>query len=177
MSAASVPQTERRVVLATPRARVTTWLEEDLGDLRALQSDPEVVRHLLRRAETPEETWTRLARYLTDQDERGWTRWRVEDEDGAMIGRAGYELGADGAHRELGYAYRRDTWGRGIATEVGLALVTWHDDHPEPRVSARLDAYAIDENHASRRVLDKLGFIHRGRRRHRGEDLLFYTRG
>ncbi len=177
MSAAAVPQTERRILLGTRRTRITTWVEDDLADLRDLQTDPEVVRHLLRRAETPEETWTRLERYLTDQDQRGWTRWRVEDEDGRMIGRAGYELGEDGAHRELGYAFRPPLWGRGLATEVGLALLDWHDDHPEPRVSARLDAYVFEANVASRRVLDKLGFARRGRRLHQGEDLLFYTRG
>jgi RimJ/RimL family protein N-acetyltransferase len=168
--------TSRTIVLRTARTQLTTWLPSDRPDLRRLQTDPDVVRHQLVRSETAEETRSRLERYLRDQAGRGWTRWRVQDATGAMIGRAGFELGEDGEHRELGYAYVPEVWGAGVATEVAVALAHDHDTSPDPACPPELHAYAFEANTASRRVLEKVGFVARGLRPHRGEECVLFVR-
>ncbi len=146
---------QRRIVLATNRLRVTTWLPEDVEDLHRLHSDPVTMRWVRDgRPETRSETERLLASYLDEQHDRGWTKWRVADRDGVLVGRAGFGAHGDGRWRELGYTLRRDLWGRGIATEVATGLVDWH----RGRVDAELWALAAVENVPSRRVLEKVGF-------------------
>lgn len=153
----------RRTVLETERLQVTTWLPEDTDDLHSLHSDPVTMRWVRGgRPETREETEALLANYLAEQEKRGWTKWRVEDPNGALVGRAGFGPHDDGRARELGYTIRRDMWGRGLATEVAAGLVRWHRSHDD----AELWAYAAVENVASCRVLEKVGFHYVGRTEH-----------
>ncbi|WP_377320977.1 GNAT family N-acetyltransferase [Pimelobacter simplex] len=148
--------TSRHEVAATPRLRITTWLASDVDDLAALHGDPAVMAHLSPgRPETREEVQARLDAYRREQVTPGWTKWRVEDRSGRMVGRAGF--GAHGAGRELGYTLGRDVWGRGLASELAAELVAWHHAHPLPEPAALL-AFATPDNAASRRVLEKAGF-------------------
>jgi RimJ/RimL family protein N-acetyltransferase len=154
-----VTQPEARTpVLSTGRLRLTTWLPGDYADLCALHSDPLVMRYLRSGVEAAGETRTRLGRFLREQVELGWTKWRLEDVDGRMVGRAGFNLTADGQHRELGYVLTPRLWGLGLATEIAGALVRWHREHPDPGRRPELHAYAFADNAASRRVLAKVGF-------------------
>ena len=60
---------------------------------------------------------------------------------------------------ELHYWIRSDHAGRGLATEAARVLVDWARDelHLE-----RLTLWAGSENRASRRVAEKVGFMHVG---------------
>ncbi|MGI8590690.1 MAG: GNAT family N-acetyltransferase [Nakamurella sp.] len=102
----------------------------------------------------------------------GFTKWRVTDIDGHLVGRAGFGTQLDG--RELAYTLRRDLWGQGLATEIGAALVSWHlanaGDVP-------LYSYVAVDNPASRRVLDKIGFEFVGREDHCGVPCALLTYG
>ncbi|NMM92177.1 hypothetical protein B2J88_49385, partial [Rhodococcus sp. SRB_17] len=103
----------RRTILSTDRLTVTQWLPEDFDDLRALHSDPLTMRFIgYGRPDTHGEARSRLDGYLDEQQSRGWTKWRVEDREGDMIGRAGF--GEVGGCRELAYAFRRDC-GAGVS--------------------------------------------------------------
>jgi RimJ/RimL family protein N-acetyltransferase len=150
--------TERRCVLETTRTRLTTWLPDDLHELRALHSDPRAMRYMRSGVEDPARTSARLAAFLREQAERGWTKWRVEDRSGRMLGRAGFNLSADGRRRELGYVLAPVAWGRGLGTELAVALVRWHRRHLDG-LDPALQAWAFPENVGSRRVLEKCGFV------------------
>jgi RimJ/RimL family protein N-acetyltransferase len=115
------------------------------------------MRHMRSGVEDAAGTAARLATFLREQSERGWTRWRVEDRDGRMIGRAGFGLSADGRRRELGYLLAPRCWGRGLGTELARALVRWHLGHLDGLEPA-LQAWVFPDNVASRRVLEKAGF-------------------
>jgi RimJ/RimL family protein N-acetyltransferase len=157
---------ERTTILATERVRLTTWVEADLGDLHRLHSDATTMRRIRPgRAETLEETRARLAAYLEGQGGEG-TKWRVESEAGAFVGRAGF--GGDAGHRELGYTLLPETWGQGLATEIAGALVAWHRDHPLPDPPGDLTAYAALDNVASCRVLAKVGLVQVAEVEHNG---------
>jgi len=149
----------RLIVLATERLQVTSWLPEDAEDLHELHSDPVTMRWVRHgRPETRQETEALLAQYVHEQQDRGWTKWRVADCTGALVGRAGFGPYGSSDGRELGYTMRRNTWGRGLATEVAAGLIDWHRRHSE----AELWAFAAVHNPASRRVLDKVGLSYVG---------------
>lgn len=163
----------RTTVLTTRRARLTTWLPADLDDLRALHSDPLAMRHMRSGVEDERRTRARLDTFLHEQSERGWTKWRVEDAEGRMLGRAGFSPSSDGRGRELGYLLAPEHWGRGLATELARALVQWHRGHPGD-VEPSLGAFAFAENTASRRVLEKCGFAEAGRHTYDGRVVVRY---
>jgi ribosomal-protein-alanine N-acetyltransferase len=147
-----VPRTR---ILTTPRLVLTTWAWADVADLLVLHSDPETMRFVRQgRPESREETEELVNVYRMEQARWGWTKWRLANRHGDLVGRAGF--GDHGNGRELGYTLRRDVWGRGLATEIAGALVQWHRAHASTET---LLAYAAIENAPSRRVLEKVGFM------------------
>lgn len=101
---------------------------------------------------------------LTQRDERLWAEDRVfhfalvEKVSNLALGVAGLNReGTTGL--ELHYWIRTDHAGRGLTTEAGRALVAWARDELRAH---RLSLWAGSENHASRRVAEKLGFVHVG---------------
>lgn len=68
---------------------------------------------------------------------------------------AGRVLGVIGTGNELGYWLRRDVQGRGIATEAAVAVTQAHF----ATGASRLVSGHHPDNAASRRVLEKLGFV------------------
>jgi len=102
--------------------------------------------------------------FMTERDERAWTEGLVfqfaliERATGEPIGVAGLNREGDEA-AELHYWIRSDRAGRGLTTEAGRALVAFARD--ELRLQ-RLTLWAGSENHASRRVAEKLGFVNIG---------------
>ncbi len=162
---------QRRIVLETKRLRVTTWLPEDVRDLHYLHSDPVTMRWVRHgRAETLEEVQALLKCYLTEQQDRGWTKWRVANLGDSLVGRAGFGPNDGGRGRELGYTLRRDLWGDGLATEIAAGLVDWHRSHSD----AELWGFAAVENAASRRVLEKVGFAYVDDTEHDGVPCALY---
>jgi RimJ/RimL family protein N-acetyltransferase len=101
---------------------------------------------------------------LTQRDERLWAEGHVfhfalvEKGSGLVLGVAGLNReGKDAA--ELHYWIRTDHAGHGLTTEAGCALIEWARDQLHV---PRLTLWAGSENHASRRVAEKLGFAHVG---------------
>jgi [ribosomal protein S5]-alanine N-acetyltransferase len=157
----SVPRT---TILTTPRLALTTWEPADVDDLLLVHSDPETMRFVRHgRPETRCETAELIDAYRAEQAARGWTKWRLADRWGQLVGRAGFG-GSDG-DREMGYTIRRDLWGEGRATEIASALVRWHRRQAPVH---RLGAYVAVENTASVRVLEKVGFVREGPAEHHG---------
>ena len=78
-----------------------------------------------------------------------------------VIGYCGLVFHGNGSpdEPELAYELLRAVHGRGYATEVARAVVTWAGDAGCPRLWATVR----DWNAASRRVLAKLGFRETGR--------------
>jgi [ribosomal protein S5]-alanine N-acetyltransferase len=145
---------QRDLVLATPRLVLTSWLPGDVDSLLEVHSDPETMRFVRHgRPESRDETAQLVDHYIAEQAARGWTKWRLTDADGALVGRAGFE--GDATDRQLSFTIRRSHWGLGLATEIAGALVGWHVSHAG---AASLRAIAAVGNHASVRVLEKVGF-------------------
>ncbi|QUD88738.1 GNAT family N-acetyltransferase [Phenylobacterium montanum] len=149
--------------LATERLLLREFRSEDLDDIHAYGSDPEMVRFMDWGPNTPQMTREFLDRMLVQQAE--WPRlgvglaveWTAE---ARVIGAVRLEV-KDPIHRtaDLGYGFHREFWGRGVATEAARALVrVGFDGLGLHRIWATCDA----RNTGSQRVLEKLGMRREG---------------
>ena len=140
----------------------------------ALDSDPLVMRYVGSPpgARSAEETARRAReRLVADHGLAGW--WAIEGRDDGSFHGLGLLLPMpDGVDVEVGYRLARTSWGRGIATEATSALIDYAFatlDLP------RIVAVVYTDNRASRRVLDKLGFVHQGLREYKGVSVEHYA--
>jgi RimJ/RimL family protein N-acetyltransferase len=161
-------------MLETPRLRLRRLRSSDEPALISLDSDPLVMRYVGAPpgTRTLDETVERVRqRIAADHGLAGW--WAVEGKDDRAFHGLGLLLPmGDGGDVEVGYRLARPSWGRGIATEVASALV----GHAFAALGLpRLVAVVYADNRASRRVLDKLGFVHEGTREYRGAHVERYT--
>jgi RimJ/RimL family protein N-acetyltransferase len=112
------------VRLETRRLLLRPISIEDLDDFAALHADPEVTRFIqpLDREQAEE----RLRRNEREWAQRGHGLFAVLEKDGGkFLGRAGLKHWPQFDETELGWALRRDAWGRGYATEAGHACAEW----------------------------------------------------
>ena len=158
---------ERLPPLDTPRLRLRTIERDDVPALYAVFSDPRVMRYW---SSAPMQD---IAEAVALHDDivammRNDTlyQWGVERLGaGTLIGTVTlYRI--DVAHRraEIGFALGSAYWGLGHASEAVGAVVAHAFD---ARGLHRLEADADPRNHASLRVLEKLGFVREGLARQR----------
>jgi len=140
-------------ILKTERLVFHPFTPDDLSLLIELHADPEVQRHL-GGAWGPADVQRRLDHYVREHAQKGYSKWKVSRPDGSFVGRAGL---ADWPHTgevELGYVFRRETWGEGLATEAAQALCAWGFVHLP---IDHLIGFTDPANLGSRRVLEKIG--------------------
>ena len=159
------PTTER--LLATPlRAH-------DFDVLCELHRDPAVMA-TLGGIRTDDVTRTYLTENLAHWDEHGFGLWIFRERaTTAFVGRGGLRhVVLEGQSEvEVTYALAREAWGKGFATEIAIAAV----DVAFRQLGLQdLVAFAIPENLASRRVMEKVGFRYEGGIVHQGERHVLY---
>jgi RimJ/RimL family protein N-acetyltransferase len=163
------------VRLSTPRLLLRPFTAADEPAIHVVYSDPEVMRYVGHGAHRTQADTTRALRGYADAlATRGYGFVAVvERASGAVIGDAGlHPLSGRGPDVELGYTLARVVWGRGYATELGRALVEHAFTALQlPRVVAQVEP----DNHASRRVLEKLGMTARDTRTAFGRPHLLYV--
>jgi RimJ/RimL family protein N-acetyltransferase len=152
-SAGTLRDVQRDIVLTTPRLVLTSWLPDDVDVLFEIHSDPETMK-LVRygRPESRVETEQLVNAYIAEQAARGWTKWRLSDTDGGLIGRAGFR--------------RPPHWSPADFHDPTKPLGprTCHGDRRSPRglasvpcTAVPLRALAAVGNDPSVRVLEKVG--------------------
>jgi RimJ/RimL family protein N-acetyltransferase len=148
-----------RPTFHTERLRLEPINDGHLPLLVELNSDPEVMRFLIGRAATPEETyaeWERRRRDQTDES-RGLGYWAGFESDRFVGWWSCSPCTGDPTRVSLGYRLRRDAWGRGLATEGCRALIA----HAfTMRGIEHVVAGTMAVNTRSRRVMEKLGMTH-----------------
>jgi RimJ/RimL family protein N-acetyltransferase len=131
------------------------------GDWRAVQryaSDADVVRYLLWGPNAETETRAFLARAIAQARRTPRQQYELAvtlADGGELIGAVAVRT-EDRTHKggSMGYAFRRDVWGRGYATEAARAILAVGFTHLDLH---RIWAMCIPENVPSRRVLEKIG--------------------
>ena len=161
--------------IVTARLRLRGWRERDVERMAAIYADPEVVRFL--RPMGPEETRQQLRRFVDHWDLRGFGLWAVEErESGRLIGRIGLmyhdDWTASPHDSEVGWTLDRSTWGQGLATEGGAAVLQFGF---ETRGMERIISIAHRENVASQRVMEKLGLKREGETDWRENPVVWYV--
>ena len=147
------------MIVETERLRAEPVAAEHAEELRALLEDPRVGATLggvltpaqvRGSAEAMAEHWAR----------HGFGYWVWRDRaTGELVGRGGLHHTHVGGRDEVevGWAVMADRWGEGFATEIGRASARHAFGELE-----LLDvvAFTLPDNHASRRVMEKLGFAY-----------------
>jgi RimJ/RimL family protein N-acetyltransferase len=142
---------------ATVRLIAEKLDQTHLNDLTRMHLDPEV-SHYLGGVRSPEETKTYLDVNLAHWAEHRFGLWVLRIRDGAFVGRAGLRhIDLESAHEiEISYSLVRTHWGQGLAIEIVRALINlWLTKLH----SLSLVGVVSVENTASRRVLEKSGFV------------------
>lgn len=156
-------------LLCPPNTNRIAWrkiVPADLNDLVALDSDPEVMRHINGGQPTPRAEYLGehgvLARMCAFEDQSlGFFSARVE---GSFAGWFHLRPSVfDPEVPELGYRLAQPYWGQGLATEGSLALCRWAFGELD---ASAVDACAVKENTGSIRVMKKCGMSHQGAKSH-----------
>jgi RimJ/RimL family protein N-acetyltransferase len=148
-------------ILETPRLRLEPFDMTHLDGLQAMNSDPEVMRHLggvesrERTIEVIDMVRARWERYGF-----GWWSW-LERTTGTLVGAGCIQhLARDPANPlEIGWRLKAHCWRQGLASEAARRMAAFaFDDLAQPL----LIAVAAPENLPSRRVMERLGMRYRG---------------
>ncbi|MDF0522556.1 GNAT family N-acetyltransferase [Bradyrhizobium yuanmingense] len=156
----------------TDRLTAERLHEDHLADFVALHHDAEVSRYL-GGVRTAEVTRAYLATNMAHWDQHGFGLWTLRTKDGAFAGRAGIRhiLVDDVDEIEIAYAFKREFWGQGFASEIAAAMTDV--GLSQLKLSSLIGIVNVG-NGASRRVLEKSNYLlERSTNRH-GEDVVIY---
>jgi RimJ/RimL family protein N-acetyltransferase len=145
--------------LRTDRLRLEPVGAHHLPLLVDLNADPEVMRFILGRAATEQETYDEWRTRLASRTDvaRGLGYWAGFTEAGFAGWWGASSFAGDASVAVLGYRLRRAAWGLGLATEGARAVLG--QAFAEPGVAA-VTASTMAVNSGSRNVLAKAGLRH-----------------
>jgi len=159
----------------TERLVADRFTAEHEDMLLKLHQDPEATRTLGGKR-TREEVHSMVERFVTHWSEHGYGVWLLEDRiSERFCGRGGLQHATVGGRDEVEvlYAFMPPFWGHGLATEFTAAVLD------VAAADVGLDdvvAYTTPGNIASRRVMEKNGFVFEGDIVHAGLPHVLYRR-
>ena len=159
----------------TLRVRLREFTANDVEDLHALDSDPQVMRFIgdgsIGTRADAEAAIARVLRRYRDHPGQGvWHATRIDD--GRFIGWISLKHAGESPDIEIGYRLVRAAWGMGFATELARAMSTRGFDVLK---LARIIGVTHPDNRASQRVLQKAGMRDEGWGRYYGADLRLFA--
>jgi RimJ/RimL family protein N-acetyltransferase len=148
-------------VLRTERLVLRGWLEEDVAPFAEMNADPAVMEHFPAR-HTPEQSAKFMTTIAGDLERDGFGLWAVEvPGETPFAGFVGLmRVDADMPFAptvEAGWRLRRETWGRGFASEAAAAALRFGF---EQLGLDEIVAYTAAGNGRSRRVMQRLAMSH-----------------
>jgi RimJ/RimL family protein N-acetyltransferase len=177
----------RRVVttLHTARLRLEPLKQSHLDDIYVIDSNPEVARYVDGEPATLQQTLDWISRV-----ERCWAAWGfswwawIELDTGFVVGTGCIQHSRREAKfppdpnslranpLEIGWRLRRDTWGRGLATEAAAEMTRFAFERLD---ATELIAISHPDNTASIRVMERLRMTYRGVERWYGQPSATYS--
>ena len=158
------------VELQGARVKLRELRLDDLGDIFEYARDEEATRFMS--WPTPEKPEDSLY-FLRDMAIAGQSQlpridYELAIEVGShVVGVCGLRINAHvKTEAELGYILHKKLWGQGLMPEAASLLLTFGFDTLGVH---RIFAFHDVDNHASRRVMEKLGFQYEGRTRERSQ--------
>lgn len=147
--------------LETPRLILRPFTPADAEAVFAYARDPDVARYTGWNAHASVEDSKAFIRLQLEAYETGTPpTWAIVlKENGQLIGAAGLVSWLEAQHRaEIGYVIGKPYWGRGYTPEAAQILL----DNCFLQGAKRVQAICNVENHASARVLEKIGMQFEG---------------
>lgn len=133
------------------------WKDSDLEPYTAMNADAEVMQHFPALL-TPAESSASFERLRSVIDKRGWGLWVVEV-DGVFAGFTGLSTPTFSAHftpcTEIGWRFRREFWGRGLATRAAQQALCFGFEVLKLR---EIVSFTATTNVRSWRLMERLGF-------------------
>ncbi len=160
------------VTLETERLILRWFRASDFDDYQVMSADAEVMKFLGGQAQTEIEAWKSMAAFIGHWHFRGYGVWAVEEKSsGRMVGRLGFMNPAGWPGFELGWTLRRESWGKGYASEgarraLQYAFTELNRDH--------VISLIAPENVSSIRVAERLGEAVEGETELMGRAVLIY---
>jgi ribosomal-protein-alanine N-acetyltransferase len=142
--------------LTTPNLTLRPFTEGDATPLFHILSQEDVLRYFPSPDPPPLERVGRfIAAQLAHWEQHGFGWWAVEPrQSGELIGWNGLQFLPDTDEIEVGYLLSKPYWGRGLAAEGALASLEFGF---ETLGLEQIVGIVHPENHASIRVLEKIG--------------------
>lgn len=147
-----------KTIIETERIILRHFCDDDAEAVFEFDSNEEVVRwtgeptltHIDQARDIIENTWK------PEYEKYGYARYAVvHKQDQKVIGFAGLKYLPEFDDADLGYRMLPEYWGQGLATEMAEALV----EHAFNDLGlVKVLGFAMPENPASCRVLEKVGF-------------------
>jgi ribosomal-protein-alanine N-acetyltransferase len=147
--------------IQTERLLLRPWTRADIDAMHLLWTEPDVRRYLWDDLVITRETAADIVEsHLKTATQHNIGYWAVHfpaDSAERVAGFCGFRFIDDGRDVELMYGFRREYWGKGLATEACAAALDYMWRHTElPVVYARTDP----PNSASVDVMLRLGMTH-----------------
>lgn len=161
--------------LETERLRLEPFQDSHYEGLRAMDSDPGVMRYINKgMVKTPEETRESIRRVHSRWEKYGFSWWAIKDKvSGAIVGAGCLQhlANVDGAPLEIGWRLIPEHHGKGYATEAAQAIIAFA---AEQIGATYLVAVADPQNTPSHRVMQRLGMTYKAIERHYDEPCVVY---
>jgi ribosomal-protein-alanine N-acetyltransferase len=162
----------------TERLVCARTIPEHLDDLGRLLRNPLVAKTLTATGDpaSDAEVLASLEAKVEHWDQHGYGFWMLYDRvTGAFVGRGGLQrtVATGDDEVEIGWAIVPERWGEGLATELALASI---EAGFGTLGLEQLIAFTLVGNAASRRVMEKAGFIYERDFQHVGRPHVLYRR-
>jgi len=148
-------------ILETPRLYLRQFTPNDSSLLLQLNSDPDVLKYLhepLLRSEVEAEKI--ITKIILPQYTLKLGRWAVHvKSDDHFIGWCGLKSRPELNEIDLGYRFLQNEWGNGFATEAATHVLAYGFNQLGIN---KITARAHVENHASLKILEKIGMNYIG---------------
>ena len=161
------------IIVETERLVIRQWEPDDWMGFRPLVTDPRVLEYLCSEPWSDERTQEFISRQIEFTKSRGWAGWPVvHKDDSVLIGFFGFgdEIPPD---VQIGWRFRPEYWGRGLATEAATAMMQYGFDRFH---FDRLIAVAQPANRQSIRVMEKLGMTFEKPLTYKGVEVVCYAK-
>jgi RimJ/RimL family protein N-acetyltransferase len=146
--------------MKNPSITLRQWKDDDLEPYAEMNADAKVMEYFPKTLSVAESKES-LLRLRAGIDQRGWGLWAVEV-DGAFAGFTGLAQPTFTAHFtpcvEIGWRFRCEFWGRGIAYAAALAAESFAFRN---LMLPELVSLTAAINARSRRLMERLGFTRR----------------
>lgn len=152
------------IKVSSDRLYLREFTENDWRDVHSYASLDEVCKYQEWGPNTEDETKAFIHQAIRDMDKAPRSRFAfavIHKEEACLIGAVElHERDATSDVAEIGYIINPSYWGKGFATEAAKLVVSWGFIELNFH---RVDATCDTRNHASARVLEKIGMVQEGR--------------